>query len=370
MSKEKVQISPVQFTFLFITMVISTADLFIPSFVAQEAKQDSWISAIVSVLAMVPILFIYISLYKNHSGKSLIEMCTEIAGKYVGGVIGFLYVFYFAFIANGVIVGLAMVMKITFLPITPPWVIVIISIVVSLYGVSKDIEVIARINEILLPAGIGALGFLIVLNINGFDFSFFRPVLARGVLQPIRGAIVILGSFCETIVTLQIAHFLSKPDKISKSMFLGLLITGIGILVGTLIYAVFGPLTEMFLIPSLEFARFSSIGKYIQNLDILILAIWITGIYVKSMIFLYSASYAMSQLFRFKNYKSIIFPLSFLLCSLVITGLGEEARELYFMHYIFPLYAVTMSAVIPGILLVISVFKNKSGEKNREKNKK
>lgn len=88
------------------------------------------------------------------------------------------------------------------------------------------------------------------------------------------------------------------------------------------------------------------------------------------MIFLYSASYAMSQLFRFKNYKSIIFPLSFLLCSLVITGLGEEARELYFMHYIFPLYAVTMSAVIPGILLVISVFKNKSGEKNREKNKK
>lgn len=366
MSKEKVQISPVQFTFLLITLVISTADIFIPSFVAQEAHQDSWISAILSALIMIPILIIYIKLYKNHKGKSLIEMCIEVTGKYVGKVIGLLYAFYFIIISMGAIMSLTIVLNTAFLPLTPAWVIIIISILVTLYGVSRDIEVVSRINEIFLPAGMGALAFLMLVNIREFDFSFFRPVLNDGIIKPIRGSIIILGLFCESIVVLQIIHFVSKPEKITKAVFVGLLITGLGILAGTLIYAIFGPVTEIFLMPSLEFARFSSIGRYIQNFDILIIAIWITGIYVKIMIFYYSGSYAMSQLFSLKNFKTIIFPISFLLCSLSVNSTGSLLKELHFIHYILPIYSLIMAFVIPSILLLISTFKNRSKEKEEE----
>lgn len=367
MSKEKVQISPVQLTFLIITMVISTADIFLPSFVAKEAKQDSWISPILSTLVMIPVLIIYITLYKHHRGKSLIEMCTEIAGNFFGRIIGLLYAFYFMFVAIGAIMSISIVLNITFLPLTPLWVIVVISVLVSLYGAYSDLEVIARVNEILLPAGMGALVFLILVNINEYDFNFFRPILAEGVLQPVRGSIVILGHLCETVVILQMLHFTSKPEKINIAIFVGLLITGTGMLAGTLIYAVFGPLTEIFIIPSLEFARFSSIGKYIQNLDVLVLAIWITGIYVKIMIFMYSGSYAMSQLFSIKNYKTIIFPIGFLSFSIAVSSVGDYIRDLYFMHYILPVYSTAMAFVIPGILLVICIIKSKTKGRRRKR---
>lgn len=366
MSKEKVQISPTQLTFLFIIIVISTADIFIPSFVAQEARQDCWISAILSTLAIMPVMFIYIMLYKNHSGKSLIEMCTEIAGKFAGKIIAFMYVFYFIFIAFSATQGLAAILNITFLQLTPPWVIVVISVAVSLYAVSQDLEVIARVSEILLPAGIGALVFLLLLNINEYDFNFFRPVLAEGIVQPVRGSIIILGTYCENVVILQIIKFISNTEKINRVIFTGMLVTGAGILAGTLIYAIFGPLTGILLLPSLEFARFSSIGKYIQNLDIIILAIWITGIYIKIIIFYYSGAFAMSQLFGLKNYKAIILPLGILLSTLVICNTRDEPEELFFMHYIYPFYTITMAIVIPGILLIISTIKKRiKGEKQK-----
>lgn len=368
MSKEKVQISPTQLTFLIITMVISTADIFIPSFVAQDAKQDSWISPILATLAMMPVVYMYIRLYKQHQGMSLIEICTDTLGKIAGSIMGILFAFYFIFIAIGAVMSLTVVLNITFLPLTPPWVIVVISIIVSIYGAYSDLEVVARINEILLPAGIGALVFLLVLNINEYDLNFFRPVLAEGFLQPVRGGIIILGYFCEVLIILQIFPCVNEQVKINRAAFSGILITGAGILGGTLIYAVFGPLTEVFIIPSLELARFTSIGKYIQNLDVLILAIWITGIYVKIMIFIYTESYAIKQIFRLKTYKAVVFPLGFMLGGIAIANIGDRVTELYFMHYIFPVYSITMACIIPTFLFMFSTVRNKINRRKAKTN--
>lgn len=370
MSKEKVQISPVQLTFLFITLVISTADIFLPSYVAQEAKRDSWISAILASLMMIPVLFVYLKLYKNHEGKSLVEMFTGIVGSFAGRIIGFMYAFYFFTVAIGAIMSLSIVLNTTFLNLTPSWVIVVISILVAMYGAGSNVEVIARVNEILLPAGMGALVFLLLLNIGEYDFNFFRPVLAEGILPPVRGSIVILGYLCETIVIMQMVHFVNKPEKIKLALFMGLLFTSTSFLSGTLIYAVFGPLTEIFVTPSLELARFSSIGKYIQNLDVLILAIWITGIYVKIMIFIYSGSYAVAQVFRLKDYKSVIFPIGFFISGVAVSNINVRVTELDFMHYIVPIYGITMALIIPGTLLIVCIIKNKvkvkgKGEKGK-----
>lgn len=360
MSKKKIQISPLQLTFLFITLVISTADIFTPSFVAQDAKHDSWISAILASVAMVPVLFICLGLYNQHKGKCLVEICMETAGNFFGRLIGFLYALYFFVVAIGAAMSLTIVLNISFLPQTPPWVIVIVSVLVAIYGVYSDLEVVARVNDLLLPLGMGSLVFLLLLNVNEYDFNFFRPVLAEGILQPVRGAVVILGYLCETVVILQMLHFVSRQEKINIAVFMGLLITGGAILAGTLIYAVFGPLTEIFIIPSLELARFSSVGKYIQNLDVLILAIWITGIYIKLMIFTYAGTYAMAIIFRLKNYRTIIFPVGFFLCGIVFSNIDARVTELYFMHYIIPIYALVMAMVVPGILLIISKIRKKA----------
>ena len=146
--------------------------------------------------------------------------------------------------------AISIVLDITFLPLTPLWVIVTLSIIVALYGVYRDIEVIARVNDLLLPAGMGILMFLILLNVNEYDFNFFRPVLTRGILAAIKGQHCYFWLSLRDRGTSADRQVREQARKIGRALFAGLFITSSGILAGTLIYAVFGPLTEIFLIPS------------------------------------------------------------------------------------------------------------------------
>lgn len=359
MSKEKVQISPVQLTFLVITLVISTADIFLPVFVAKEAKNDSWLSPIFATIAMAPIVWIQLKLYRLNEGKTLIEICRGTTGKVIGTVIGILYVFYFFLIAFAVINEMNQVLNTAFLPLTPPVVFVVISMCISAYAVGRDIEVISRVNEILLPIGIGALGFLMLVNIKEMDLSFFRPVLNNGFVPPLLGSLVIVGWLSQIVVFLQFAHFVSVPDKLGRAVYAGLLFNGAGILVGSLIYALFGPLTEILMIPALEFARFASIGKYLKGLDIIVMSIWVTGIYVKIMVFYYAGTYALGQLINSDSYKPLIIPAGIMISCMAVASGERIVESMYFLHYIYPLYSLIMSLVIPGVLLAVSLLTKK-----------
>jgi spore germination protein KB len=362
LSKKTVRISPRQLTFLVITLIISTSDIFLPAFVAQEAGRDSWLSAILATAVMFPVMWIILKLYRYHEGKSLIHICAKVAGKPFGIVIGLLYVFYFLFVAQTVVIEMGQVLNTAFLPQTPSWVIITLSILVSLYAVSRDIEVIARVNEILVPLGIGAFGLLMFANLKDLDLTFFLPILNEGVLPPILGAFVILGFFSELIVFLQIFHFNGKPEQLSKAVNIGILATGITILGGTLIYALFGPLTEVYSMPALEFARYASIGRYIQNLDILVTAIWVTGIYVKIIMFCYVGTYALAQVFGIREYKSLVLPVGLLTVVMALASETKAVALMHFLHYILPFYGATVAFLIPALLLLVSLVRKSRGE--------
>jgi spore germination protein KB len=249
--------------------------------------------------------------------------------------------------------------KTAFMPLTPTWAFITVSILISAYAVGRDIEVIARINEIVFPFGIAALLILFFVNIGELDLKFFLPVLKDGFKPPLRGGLVILGWMGEIVLVLQLLPYISKQEKINKSVLLGNLVVAVGILLGTMVYALFGPLTELFLIPSLEFARFASLGKYIQNFDLIVMAIWATGIYIKLMIFYFVATFSLAQLCNVNNYKTLVLPAGLLIGSLVISSEVKIVEVLHFLHYIFPLYSVTMTFVIPLILLVLSFLNKK-----------
>ena len=359
MSEKKVQISPGQLIILIATTVLTTVDIFVPAFVAQEAKNDSWISTVLSGIVSFLFVWVQLKLYSRYKGSTLIEICRKAAGKLFGTIIGLLYTLYFVLISVYVSAEMGQSLKTAFMPLTPTWVFVVVPILISAYAVGRDIEVIARINEIIFPFGIAALLLLYLTNMGELDLKFFLPVLKDGFIPPLRGGLVILGWMGEIVLVLQLLPYISKQEKINKSVLLGNLVVAVGILLGTMVYALFGPLTELFLIPSLEFARFASLGKYIQNFDLIVMAIWATGIYIKLMIFYFVATFSLAQLCNVNNYKTLVLPAGLLIGSLVISSEVKIVEVLHFLHYIFPLYSVTMTFVIPLILLVLSFLNKK-----------
>jgi spore germination protein KB len=362
LSGEKVRISPNQITVIIITLIISTVDIFLPNFVAREAKKDSWLSVIIAVAAVLPVVLIHLMLYRKYRESTLIEICKKTGGKVFGIFFGLSYVLYFLLISWTVTGEMSIVMNSAFLPLTPSWFFLTVSVLVSAYAVSRGIEAIARLSEILLPVGIFAFLFLFAENVKNVDFKNFLPVLSEGITPPVRGGLIIAGVLFEIIVIMQILPFASDQKRVGRPVYIGLLISGACIFAGTIIYGFFGQLTEAFLLPALEFARYAPIDSNIQSLDIFIIAIWITGIYIKIMVFYYTAVFSLAQLFSIEDYKRLVIPVGLFIYSMCTVSCEKVTAGMNFIHYIFPVYSMTMGFLIPGLMLIISYFSKKSAK--------
>ena len=251
-------------------------------------------------------------------------------------------------------------MNSAFLPLTPSWFLTV-SVLVSAYAVSRGIEAIARLSEILLPVGIFAFLFLFAENVKNVDFKNFLPVLSEGITPPVRGGLIIAGVLFEIIVIMQILPFASDQKRVGRPVYIGLLISGACIFAGTIIYGFFGQLTEAFLLPALEFARYAPIDSNIQSLDIFIIAIWITGIYIKIMVFIIRR-YFLLRSFSIEDYKRLVIPVGLFIYSMCTVSCRKVTAGMNFIHYIFPVYSMTMGFLIPGLMLIISYFSKKSAK--------
>lgn len=356
---EKGRITALQLAFLIITLVISTADVFAPKFIALEARQDSWIAVIIGTAFSLFSVFLLLSLGLKYPDKTLFQYTCDILGNFLGKIVCFIYLFYFIHIAWTVNRELGEILVTALNPEAPIMIYNTTTVLVAAYAVYMGIEVIARINGITLPIGLAILAFVFVVNLPKVDLGNFLPILYDGIAPPVRGALLIQGWLLEAVLILQLIPITRDTERIKRNTLLSIVVLGISMELGVFTIAIFGPLTEQFLFPALEYVRFASLGRFLENLDISIMGVWIIGIFVKVSLFYYIAVVATAQLFNLKSYKYMIAPVGVLI-SCLSTVTGESIIDImHFIHFIFPLYSLTIGFIIPGLLLLVSVIRRK-----------
>ena len=356
--KNKGRISVFQISLLLITFVISTADVFLPKFVAQEAKQDAWIAVILGTIMALVYINLFLILGLKYPNKTIIQYSTDILGKPLGKFVGFLYFYMYFYIAYGVTRQLGEIFAISFIPRAPATGYAIVTTIVAAYAVYKGLEVIARLNQLMLPLGLGALLFIALINLPEMDVSNFLPILYNGVYPSIKGSLLIQAWLLETIVILQFIPYIKEKHLIRTSVNISTIILGLSLQIGTLTIGVFGTLTEFFLFPALQYVRYASIGEYIHNLDIVLVVVWIAGIFIKIALAFYAAVHSLAQLTGAKSYKYYIFPLGVLLVVLSQIGARNIPELLQILHYTFPFYMYLMAVILPLLLLMIAFIKD------------
>lgn len=357
---KEIKISVTQFFMLAVTFVISTSDVFLPAFVAQEAKQDAWISVIIATAGSLIIANMFLTLGNMYPDKTLAEYACDILGKPLGMLVGLSYVYFFLAISWLVTSELEEIFVISFNPDSPVIVYGIITILVAAYAVYCGLEVIARINEILLPLGILILLIIALINIPNMDMYKLLPVLYNGIYPPIKGAFLIQTWLTETVVFLQILPYIKERQKIRKYLNLSILTLGGSLMVGILTITVFGVgMTAKLLFPALEYVRFARLGSFLQNLDISIMVVWISGIFVKIAFSYFAGALSLSQALGFKSYKNIIFPVGVLIIAMSCATATKLTNMLFFLKYILPEYFVVMTTLIPLLLLIVAMLRKR-----------
>jgi spore germination protein KB len=332
--------------------------------VGADAKQAAWISILLGMIGGLPLLIIYNYLNKQFPGLLLTEYCIKILGKYIGTIVGIIYILFFMYGAARDVRD-AMELIPLFLPDTPIWASGILLMLPILLGLFLGIEVIGRTSETFFPYII-LTGILMVIFVSFSDIVKVENL--QPFLEPGWGTIMHttlteawMAPFGEIICFTMIFAYMNKPNSQLKVGIAGVICGGL-VLAFThiLIISILGEeIRNTALAPLLKMVQKINVANFIQRLDALFMVWLIVNDYFKITIFMYAAVIGGSTIFKVsKAWLIIPFGLITFFTSIFFAGsyIAHMAQSEIVLKTIYP----TCSLFIPLLLCIVYFVKKRA----------
>ena len=362
---ERGRISNRQAIFLIVTTIIPTSIMLLPHSMYDEARQDAWVSVLIVTAYGLLAGEIIGRLGKRFPEDTIIGYSKKLLGKFLGWIIGIVYVGFFVYIAAIVLREFSELLTANFYNETPQVVFVIWLVIAAIYVVRHGLEVLCRVNDTVLPLIVFMLMVIILFIIPVIMPGNLFPVFEKGIIPAVKGAIPASVFFFEIFIMLMLTPCLTRPAKVQSVIRKAILSVGaIQLLVVMAVILVLGQQTIIILFPTLQMAREIRLYPYLYNVDPLVVMIWIMGGFIKVSVFHYCSTLAASQLLRLKSYGVTSIAMG-LVIGILSVKLWEDAVELsYIIKNIIPPFFLLMGVIIPLFLLVIAVISKKGGSED------
>lgn len=274
------------------------------------AQQDAWLSMLLSCVLGVAITYLVVRVGMLHPGRSLAQFSQELLGSWLGKLVTIPYFAAWFILSGDVLRSFADFIHLVLLDRTPVWLLMamIVGAAVYLTGTS-GITGIGRFCEIAGPVTIITLLISFLLNAWNTKWSDLLPVIGDASLTEIVKASLAPASFLgESFMLLVLLSFISSSKHILRKSMMSVVYTGIMVTMATvMVLLVFGPeVAKELRFPYFMMVRSINILNFIQNLDILVIFIWIFGVFAKISLYLFITSYEMAQCFRIKSWRRLI----------------------------------------------------------------
>lgn len=370
---EKGRISGSQAAKLIFTTILSTVILFVPSITVKLASHDAWLATGAGSVLGYSLVFMLCYLEKMHPGKTIFQYAQATLGRFLGKLVGLLYVLFFIHMAATVIRQFGDFLTTAFMPFTPILVFNLSLIVLAVYAVYAGLENIARCNEFIILLIVSFLAGVILLTTANWDLNSLRPFLARGILPVLKASIVPAAWFGESVVLAALLPNVIKSDRVllKVSIYLAAL-TGLMVIavVGTL--AVFGPEMVAAVRFSLHlFVRSINIGQVLTRFEVLVMVTWVAGVFIKTSVLLYCASLGLAQTLGLSEYRPVILPLGVIIGTMSIFLFDNVSELVIFLGELWPIYSILVFYLgLPLLMLCVTLAKRFLFDKENAKDEK
>ncbi|MBD8006926.1 GerAB/ArcD/ProY family transporter [Bacillus norwichensis] len=366
---EKGKISALQMLMLIYPTIIATGILSVPAIVAQFAGNDSWFPPIIASSAGFLAVFIADRLHKLYPGKTLIQYSEDILGRIMGKLVSFLVLFFYIEI-TGSISRLYSEFIVTSFLFTTPQIVVIASMLflcaICVYG---GLEVLLRTAQLLFPFFVLPIALFILFSASDFQFGNILPIFENGIIPSLKGAVPPSGWFAEFFIISFFLPFLSSKEKGLKYGMLSVLIVMITLVIVNLIVTfVLGYATASKIYPLMNVGRYTVFASFFENMEAVVMTVWIAGAFVKISAFYYVAVLGLAQWLKLSDYRPVVWPMGILMVQFAYWGLPNTVVIQHYEVAGFPIYSVSIQILIPFILLVIA-FLRKKGLKEQSSKK-
>jgi spore germination protein KB len=350
--------------FLMFSFLMGSAILLIPGIVTSIAKQDGWLSMILASLFGIGIVYIYTTLGLMFPKQSIIQYSEIILGKWVGKIVGLLYIWFFFHLGTVVTRNFSDFILTIALTGTPAVIISGAFLAVIAFAIRGGIETISRVDEIILPVRELVVILIIILVLKELKPDNFMPIMGEGVIPILKGSIPATAfPFGETILFAMLLPNISNIQKVKKTYVVTILLSGISLtIIVMLTILVLGPLIASRMnFPVQTVIQHINIAGFLTNLDALGMLIWVSTGFVKIAICYYCTAIGIAQWFRLSDYRSIVTPVGILILIFSISVYQNYVEETSLSSSIWPFYALPFELLLPLLLLIIAKIRKLDG---------
>lgn len=336
-----------------------------------EAKNDAWISSIVSLIMFFPMLLIFSRILSLYQGKDLFDILIIIFGNVVGRIISVIYIWYAFHLGALVLRNFGEFINVLAMPETPMFVSLLGMGLTCIIAVRLGIEVIGRTTTYFLPIIFFILIVVQMLALTQLHFSYLKPILGKGLAPVLKGGFSTFSfPFAETVLFIGIFSALKTKKSPIKVYLWGTLISSFIITI-----VIIRNITELgnmlgsFYFPSYEAVSQISIGDFIQRIEVTVSFVFVFGVLIKSSICLLVACKGIGKIFNLYDYRSIVIQTGLLMVYFSYTVYDNIMEMQTWAFKVYPYYAFPMQVILPLMIWVLAEIKVRKNEEKCFKQK-
>lgn len=301
-----------QLVFLFVGSKLFLDYTHLPLINTPPENQDVWITEILSIVFSVIFVIPILLLITNFKGKSFSEMVCTILGNKLGKAVGIIYAVFMTFGNFICILMILIFMNAYVFAETPPWAILIFTLLPALYSSYKGILSIGR--TAVLFAGY-AMVTILLFSLCGYpemDYRLILPVLSDSTSwQILSGAFFLAARYSEIVLFMFLAVYFSPDLKVVKTAVLSIILGAVFTLLMALpTLTVLGNfISQHVWNPYYLYCRQIHIYDFIQRADSLSFIAWYILAIFKLSIYNFIAAKLLSDVFGTKSHKPFTFIL-------------------------------------------------------------
>lgn len=370
---EEIKISNNQLFSLAACGAIGGTIIVVSSLLASIAKQDAWITALITPACGLGVICLYYYLGKQYPDKTIIGIVKQIFGKWMGIIVSVCYVFFFIQISYHITWHMGDFVC-HYYHETPEYIIYGILVVGMVIAVLYGLEAFARASEIFLKIMSFFFFLAIILLLPKIDVTNLLPVLENGILPSLKAAVFMSAFSIFTLQSLLMIFPANSNDlpRAGKAFGKGFLWGSLIVFIATImsIMVLGSNISARTVFPTFLLFKEIDIAGIFTRLEFVIAIIWIISEFMINLMFFYAAVKALAEFLKLKDYRKIVLPLG--LINLVMSGITfpDTIYQVNWNSIVWTPYAATFGLFIPLImLLVLGLKKMFSRRRQKERGK-
>ncbi|MBO7746981.1 endospore germination permease [Paenibacillus sp. MWE-103] len=273
------------------------------------ARQDAWLSELLAGAVGLFMVFVHARLSLLFPGMTFVEYVVKIVGKWAGNaLIGFYMLFWYVVLAMILRQYTEFILS-TILPRTPMLVPLLGLLLAAVYVTVAGIEVLARCAELFGPFILLGIFLPLLLSISDMKINNLLPVFAdTGMLKIVQGSLPTMTFLGDCVIMCMLYKFVERPERGSRFVLLGVAVSSFLTCVSTfLVIAVLGQAQGAGITyPYFNLIRNTSYFDFVQNLDSLVIAIWIVSVFIKVSLYLFVCAHGTAQWFGVRRWRRML----------------------------------------------------------------